>query len=172
LLARVRGFLAPHADVEEAALADPGAQSFAGLEPRLRAADAFVFATGTHWDSWSSPLQRFLEDATQAEASSLWLGKPVAGVVSEHSTGGKGVLSRLQGVLVTLGCWVPPLSGLVLARSGQLARRHAADEAEDFWCMDDLPVVVENLLLAARLPRVAWQTWPVDRSDFARIWVE
>ncbi|TAG32374.1 MAG: hypothetical protein EAZ36_02495, partial [Verrucomicrobia bacterium] len=106
------------------------------------------------------------------EATALWLGLPVAVVVSEHSTGGKGVLSRLQGVLVTFGCAIPPLSGLVISKSAQLARRHAATEAEDFWCADDLAVVADNLLTAARQPRAAWRAWPVDRAEFANRWVE
>ena len=172
LLARVEARLAPHAILPGAMLAGPGAQTFSGLESLLRRADAFVFATGTHWDTWSSPLQKFLEDATPAEATGLWLGKPAAVLVSEHSTGGKGVLSRLQGVLVTLGCSIPPLSGLVLAKSARLAARAAAEDAEDFWCAEDLDVVADNLLAAARQPRVTWRTWPVDRTDYARPWFE
>jgi chromate reductase len=172
LLRRMAARLAPHAELVGASLAGPGAQDFAALAPALRAADGFVIATGTHWDGWSSPLQKFLEDATPAEATALWMGKPVAVLVSEHSTGGKGVLSRLQGVLVTLGCVVPPLSGLVISKSAQIAGRAAPAEAEDFWCAADLDVVADNLLLAARQPRAAWRTWPVDRADYARTWVE
>ena len=48
LLARVESRLSPHAALLRAALAGPGAQGFAELEPVLRAADAFVLATGTH----------------------------------------------------------------------------------------------------------------------------
>lgn len=186
LLAALARHLAPQADLAQATLAGPGAVDFAALEPRLHAADAFVIATGTHWDSWSSPLQKFLEDATPAEASALWLGKPVAVLVTEHSVGGKGVLSRLQGVLVTLGCTLPPLSGLVLSRAAQLARAGAsgagaaaspkvadtAEAAKDFWSPEDLEVVAHNLLAAARQPRAEWKTWPVDRADFARTWLE
>lgn len=172
LLERIEARLAPQAELVRATLAGAGAQDFAALAPSLRAADGFVIATGTHWDSWSSPLQKFLEDATPAEATELWLGKPVAVVVSEHSTGGKGVLSRLQGVLVTFGCAIPPLSGLVISKSTQLARRHGSAEAEDFWCADDLVVVADNLLTAARQPRAAWRAWSVDRADYAKAWVE
>jgi chromate reductase len=172
LLARMATRLAPHAEIVHASLAGPEAATFASLAPTLRAADGFVFATGTHWDGWSSPLQKFLEDATPSEVTALWLGKPAAVVVSEHSTGGKGVLSRLQGVLVTFGCLIPPLSGLVLAKSAQTAGRAAPAEAEDFWCAEDLDVVADNLLQAARAPRPAWRAWPVDRENFSRRWVE
>ena len=165
--------LTPAAVVERAALSGPAARDFAALEPALRAADAFVFATGTHWDSWSSALQKFLEDATPAEASALWLGKPAAVLVTEHSVGGKAVLSRLQGVLVTLGCSLPPLSGLVVAKSSQLARRHCPDPAEsdDFWSTEDLAVVAHNLLAAIRSPAPAWLAWPVDRAGYRQRWL-
>ena len=158
------------------------------LNPQLRSAltraNGFLIGTGTHWDSWSSVLQKFLEDATPHEGTSLWLGKPAAVIVSEHSTGGKGVLSRLQGILVTLGCTLPPMSGLVLSRAAVLAAQHAPDPAttSDFWCEADLRVVCHNLAEAARcslsssrrsarpaLPR--WRAWPVDRRDFAARWL-
>jgi chromate reductase len=174
LLALLTPRLTAQADLEHAALAGPAAATFASLTPALEAADAFVFVTGTHWDSWSSPLQKFLEDATPAEATALWLGKPAAVLVTEHSTGGKGVLSRLQGVLITLGCTVPPLSGLVLSHTAQLARKNApaGGAADDLWCPDDLDVVAHNLLAAASAPRPAYRAWPVDRTDYAKPWLE
>lgn len=172
LLAKIEAHLAERAEVVRAALVGAEGKGFAALVPELRAADGVVIATGTHWDGWSWALQKFLEDATPSEATSLWLGLPVAVVVSEHSTGGKGVLSRLQGVLVTFGCAIPPLSGLVISKSAQLARKHAPEAAEDFWGADDLEVVADNLLTAARQPLAAWRAWPVDRADFARRWVE
>ncbi|MFO1447470.1 MAG: NAD(P)H-dependent oxidoreductase [Opitutaceae bacterium] len=180
LLARARQLLARSATVDAVTLAGNSA-SFADLRPRLAAAHGFLIGTGTHWDSWSSVLQAFLEDATPAEGTALWLGKPAACVVSEHSTGGKGVLSRLQGVLVSLGCILPPMSGLVLSRAVVLATRHAPDPApaRDFWCTDDLRVVCHNLAESARIgfpgttlraPR--WRAWPVDRTDFAARWLD
>jgi len=202
LLARARRLLARRATVESITLASAsGSQLFALSSPptfpvsqlspfnfqpssplvaALQRADGFLFGTGTHWDSWSSVLQKFLEDATATEATALWLGKPAAVVVSEHSTGGKGVLSRLQGVLVTLGCSIPPMSGLVISRAALLATQHAPDPAttRDFWCEDDLRVVCHNLAEAARVPLPSakpplprWRTWPVDRRDFAARWL-
>lgn len=171
LLAALETSLTPHAELRRAQLVGAKGETFAELQPALRAADAFVVATGTHWDSWSSPLQKFLEDATPAEATALWLGKPAAVLVTEHSTGGKGVLSRLQGVLVTFGCAIPPLSGLVLSQAAQRAR--AADaNSEDYWSPEDLAVVSHNLLAAARQPRADWRAWPVDRADYTKTWLK
>jgi len=201
LLARAHRLLARHATVEAVTLASlPTSDSplpalgspphrspvpqLSTFNPQLRTAlaraNGFLIGTGTHWDSWSSVLQKFLEDATASEATKLWLGKPAAIVVSEHSTGGKGVLSRLQGVLVTLGCSLPPMSGLVLSRAALLATQHAPDPAttRDFWCEDDLRVVCHNLaeatrvtLPAAKPPQPRWRKWPVDRRDFAARWI-
>lgn len=151
-------------------LSGEGSVDFAHLRPALQNAQAFVFATGTHWDSWSSALQKFLEDATEAEGTALWLGKPAAVIVTEHSVGGKGVLSRLQGVLVTLGCQIPPMSGLTLAKTALLAARHAPGQAEDFWSLADLEVVAHNLLAAAGGTR-DWKSWPVDRASFRDRWL-
>ena len=170
LLARAHRLLARRAHVTAITLAGEDAPDFTTLRPQLTQADAFLIGTGTHWDSWSSVLQQFLEDATPAEGSSLWLGKPAACVVTEHSVGGKGVLSRLQGVLITLGCTLPPMSGLVLSRAAVLAARHEAEAARDFWCVDDLRVVCHNLAEAAAGSR-RWKTWPVDREGFGDRWL-
>ena len=168
LLAEAQALLSPHADVQLATLATHS--DFNLLEPSLLAADGFVLATGTHWDSWSSILQKFLEDATPAEGTALWLGKPAAILITEHSTGGKAVLSRLQGVLVTLGCSIPPMSGLVLSRAAVTAAQHDPNASADFWCRDDLAIVCHNLL-AAGSGRNDWRTWPVDRNDFNARWL-
>jgi chromate reductase len=175
LLAQARRLLTRRATITGVTLANttPGntASDFAALRPHLAAADAFLIGTGTHWDSWSSVLQKFLEDATPAEGTALWLGKPAAVVVTEHSVGGKGVLSRLQGVLVTLGCTLPPMSGLVLSRAAVIAAQHDSAAARDFWCADDLRVVCHNLAEAAAGTH-RWKTWPVDREGFADRWLE
>jgi NAD(P)H-dependent FMN reductase len=196
LLARARRHLSRRANVESltlAALPTSDRTSASDSQPTalgsellsaLKHADGFLISTGTHWDSWSSVLQTFLEAATPHEGTALWLGKPAAVVVSEHSVGGKGVLSRLQGVLVTLGCTLPPMSGLVLSRAALLAAQHAPDPAttSDFWCEADLRVVCHNLTEAARcsLPSARgsahpalplWRTWPVDRRNFSARWL-
>lgn len=170
LLARARRLIARRARLTAVTLAGNEAPDFAALRPQIAEADGLLIGTGTHWDSWSSVLQKFLEDATPAEGTALWLGKPVAVIVSEHSTGGKGVLSRLQGVLVTLGCTLPPMSGLVLSRAALIATRHDAEACRDFWCIEDLRIVCHNLIEAAAGTR-HWKTWPVDRETFSDRWV-
>jgi NAD(P)H-dependent FMN reductase len=168
LLAEAQSLLAPHADVQLATLTTH--PDLAQLQPAFEAADGFVLATGTHWDSWSSVLQKFLEDATPVEGTALLLGKPAAVLVTEHSTGGKGILSRLQGVLVTLGCSIPPMSGLVLSRAAVIAAQHDPEASADFWCRDDLAVVCHNLLAAATGTRT-WRAWSVDRTDAKARWL-
>jgi NAD(P)H-dependent FMN reductase len=142
------------------------------LEPLLARANGFVFATGTYWDSWGSPLQRFLEQTTHLEASDIWLGKPAAVVVTMHSVGGKGVLSRLQGVLSTLGLLIPPMTGCVysLACHLVLSEALARDAEADFWQPDDFGVIAHNLLEATIGGR-NWKTWAVDRGRPERRWM-
>lgn len=137
----------------------------------IQKADAFVFLTGTYWDSWGSPLQKFLEAFTEHETSELWLGKPAAVIVTMHSVGGKAVLSRLQGVLTTWGCLIPPLGGMVYSALAQTALRADFDGEADCWRPEDLAVVAHNLLAAASL-RASWQRWPVDGEDAKRRWLE
>jgi len=142
------------------------------LRERMLMAGAFVFATGTYWDSWGSPMQRFLEQSTELEASDVWLGKPAAVVVTMHSVGGKGVLSRLQGVLTTLGCSIPPMTGFVYSLAAHLAMREAPNSAHlgDFWQLADLETVAHNLLEAAS-HRANYDTWVVDRRNPHRLWI-
>jgi multimeric flavodoxin WrbA len=142
------------------------------LQPTLARAAGFVFATGTYWDSWGSPLQRFLEQSTPLEAGAVWLGKPAAVVVTMHSVGGKGVLSRLQGVLSTLGLMIPPMTGFAYSLACHLAmsEAYASPALADFWQLDDLPVLAHNLTEAAA-GGTDWQSWIVDRRPPERRWI-
>lgn len=149
------------------------------IEPRsiekyktiLHDSSGFVFGTGTYWDSWSSPLQKFFEDTTDFEASAIWIGKPAAVIVSMHSVGGKGVLSRLQGVLSSLGLLIPPMSGLVYSAANQLALEQESPVCEDLWCPDDLEVVAHNLLEALKHTS-HWRAWPVRREGVNSNWLK
>lgn len=143
---------------------------FAAHERILASASGLVFVTGTYWDGWSSHLQRFLEEATPTEATELWLGKPAAVWVTGHSVGGKGVLSRLQGVLSSFGCTIPPMSGLVITRANELARAHDREAARDLFGPDDLEVSVHNLLESVRGTR-RYRAWEVDRGDASQPWL-
>lgn len=165
-------YLRPHCEVEMIQLATD-TRTAADLTPTLDSADGFVFATGTYWDSWGSPLQRFFEQATPLEATGVWLGKPAAVLVTMHSVGGKGILSRLQGVLSTLGLLLPPMSGLVysLACHVALAEGSARPDVADFWHLRDCEVIAHNLLEAA-MGGHNWQAWKVDRTEPERLWMK
>ncbi|MBP9682183.1 MAG: NAD(P)H-dependent oxidoreductase [Bacteriovorax sp.] len=142
------------------------------IASKLSWADGFIFTSGTYWDSWGSPLQKFLEETTQFEASDLFLFKPAAVMITMHSVGGKEVLSRLQGVLNTIGLLIPPMSGLVYALSTHLAMK-SPDQSfnDDFWGLEDVEVVIHNLLTAIK-KKHDFKAWPVDRKDPKRKWLE
>lgn len=138
---------------------------------KIKEADGLLFVTGTYWDSWGSPLQRFFEDATELEARDEIIGKPAAVCVLMHSVGGKSVLSRLQGVLSSMGFLIPPMSGMVLSLSSQQAQcSTATNQNEDFWSPEDLDVILDNLSVATAC-EVRWKAWPVDRKNFRKKWL-
>lgn len=145
--------------------------SLANIKRALEKADAFVFTSGTYWDSWGSPMQYFLEAATLFEASDLFMGKPAAVVITMHSVGGKGILSRLQGVLNTLGMMIPPMSGMVYSLAGKLAQDNETSFADDFWSLEDLETITHNLTQALT-PAPSFKAWPVDHKDPKRIWIK
>lgn len=92
-------------------------------------------------------------------------------IVTKHSVGGKGVLSRLQGVLNTFGCTIPPMPGLVYSLANQGALSAAAPGSEDLWCLEDVAIVCHNLLAALGV-HAGYRAWPVDRERFGARWVE
>lgn len=148
----------------------------------LRKADAFVFATGTYWDSWGSPMQKFFEEATSLEGDECWLGKPAALITTMHSVGGKEVLNRLHGVINSFGLFVPPMCAFTYSFANHLAIQAPTagfdettrDFADDLWRLEDLATVASNLLTALELSkskRVQWKAWTVDREDANRLWL-
>lgn len=168
LLERARAHLAPH--VEPVSLQLAANPDYATFRRELARAHALIVGTGTHWDSWSHLLQRLLEEATVDEGTSLWLGKPVAVFVTEHSVGGKAVLSRLQGVLNTFGCAIPPMSGMVYSLANQAALSSGAPGTDDLWCIEDVGIVCHNLLAALGV-HSEYRAWPVDRERFGARWL-
>ncbi|HEY8272478.1 MAG TPA: NAD(P)H-dependent oxidoreductase [Pseudobdellovibrionaceae bacterium] len=142
-----------------------------GLEKKIKKSDAILCLTGTYWDSWGSPLQKFLEEATDLEARPEILGKPAGVCVLMHSVGGKSVLSRLQGVFSSMGFLIPPMSGMAYSLSGQLALKSKSMNAKDFWCLEDIEVIVQNLVIAVE-KKILWKTWPIDRKNFRKTWVK
>jgi len=168
MLAQAAAYLAPHVSLAMITLAEGG--GYQAVRAELAQADALLIGTGTSWDSWSHWLQELLQEATADEGSTLWLGKPAAVVVTMHAVGGKGVLSRLQGVLNPFGCTIPPMSGLVYSLVNQTVIETSPSAASDLWCLDDVPVLCENLLTALGL-RAQYRAWPTDRENFGARWI-
>jgi NAD(P)H-dependent FMN reductase len=138
-------------------------------------ADGYLFSSGVYWDSWGSPMQKFFELVTPLEGDPCWFGKPAACLVTMHSVGGKEVLSRMQGVLNTFGLYTPPMSALAYSLANQVALRvgeDAGSHVDDLWSLGDLEIVAKNLATAASAPRLKWKSWPVDRANPQRIWLE
>lgn len=152
--------LPPHSELEQITLT-----TFAGtvreLAESLLRADALLLATGVYWGSWGSPLQRFLEVITSYELSPCFLGKPAGVLVNMDSVGGSDVAQRLQGTLNLLGCVLPPLSSVVLSRTGLALAGQPG--FEDVFQLNDLTVALANLALCAEQPRPSWRTWSIER---------
>ncbi|MFS4459194.1 flavodoxin family protein [Bdellovibrio sp. HCB2-146] len=140
------------------------------FKKEIAKADGFVFVTGTYWDSWGSPLQKLLEDMTDLEGTEAIMGKPAAVFVLMHSVGGKGVLSRLQGVLSTFGCLIPPMSGMVYSLVSDIALSKKNSHAADFWQKEDAELILLNLIKASEI-KIDWADWPVDKKDPRRLWL-
>lgn len=141
------------------------------LKTKLAWANGFIFTSGTYWDSWGSPMQKFLETSTEFEASDLLLGKPASVLITMHSVGGKGVLSRLQGVLNTMGFLIPPMSGMVYSLSSHMAMQMGENDFnKDFWSLEDIEIIIHNLITAVN-QKTAYKSWPVDHKDPKRRWL-
>ncbi len=140
------------------------------LETKLEEADGFIFTSGTYWDSWGSPMQSFLESSTKYEGTKTLLGKPAAVMITMHSVGGKGVLSRLQGVLNTMGIMIPPMTGMVYSLAGKLALETDSSFADDFWGLEDLDTLVHNLITCLNNEH-SYNTWAIDRENPKRVWI-
>ena len=124
------------------------------LKAKIEAADVCIFVSGTYWDSWGSPLQEFLEKATELEGSKAILGKPCAVFILMHSVGGKGVLSRLQGVLSTMGFLIPPMSGMVYSSLGHRLSKGAPKAMdEDIWHLNDVRLILANLKISLEIKK-------------------
>ncbi len=148
-------------------------KDFNRIEKAILEADAFIFVTGTYWDSWGSPLQLFLEQATEWEGQGHFFSKPVAAVVGMHSVGGKSVLSRLLGVLNSFGAWIPPYCGIVFSMAAQEALDSGSKYSADLWQPKDLKVLLENLYQAVLLTSSAkkqMSSWDVDSDNYTDVW--
>lgn len=145
-------------------LAEPLANIFS-VKARIEEADGFLVISGTYWNSWGSPLQRFIEVMSAFENTPVFFGKPVASVISMDSVGGMEVAGRLHSVFSGFGCWSPPCSTVVISRVGQEAVKSTSgkknDPNEDVWRLEDLNVVIKNLIRSTHL-NGKWDHWPND----------
>lgn len=133
------------------------------LNSAIVEADALLLVTGTYWDSCGSPLQKFLEDFSHLDGSPDVVGKPLGVVVLHHEIGGKMVLSRLQGVMSSMGFLIPPMTGVVLAR--------ASFEDNDSYGFVDLDVLLANLEKASEC-KIPWSYWKVETDGYDGIWAD
>lgn len=148
-----------------------GKKDLSSILDKLDKAAGYLFTSGTYWDSWGSPLQNFLELATDLEGSSLFLGKPVSVAITMHSVGGKGILSRLQGVLNTFGMIIPPMSGMVYSLTGHIALQSKSSFVKDFWSIEDSEIIIHNLITTINNEN-SFMAWPVDNKDPKRLWIK
>jgi chromate reductase len=142
------------------------------ITKKLMSSECLLFVTGTYWESWGSPLQKFLEDFTELEATEAFVGKPAGFVVLCHSTGGRSILSRLQANMNLFGCLLPPFCGMELSMVSQ----HILDidpknrHKDDLWQIGDLELILHNLKTAVN-SKQAFEVWPVDKKNFRKVWI-
>lgn len=143
------------------------------ITKKLMNADCLLLVTGTYWESWGSPMQKFFEDFTDLEATKAFVGKPAGFIVLCHSVGGKSVLSRMQANLNLFGCLLPPFCGMELSLVAQsmLNMDRKNIHQKDLWHVDDIETILINMQTAA-LGRADYQAWPVDKKNFRKIWLD
>jgi hypothetical protein len=139
--------------------------SVAELASRVRVADGLLVGSGAYWNSWGSPLQRFLEVMTAYEATDVFLGKPASVIVTMDSTGGSEIAARLAATLVCLGCFTPPFGWMALSRVGVELGQIRPSATRDVWGPADITVLAENLLVASRAPRPPYRPWAIERAE-------
>jgi len=119
----------------------------------IKKADCLIFSTGTYWDSWGSPMQQLFEKMTVLEGSKYLVGKPACAIVTMHSVGGKEVVSRILGNLVSLGCMIPPFAGFAYSYADHVAHKSRTSGKkllDDVWHIQDLESLLGNLVKAAK----------------------
>jgi multimeric flavodoxin WrbA len=151
-------------------------KSNSSLESDLAWANGFIITSGTYYDNWGSPLQKFLENTAIDEPISLRY-KPVGVLITMHSVGGKEVLSRLQGVLNVMGMLIPPMSGLAYSLASHMALNISATQEnydnsfnDDFWSLGDIEIVIHNLMCTVNNTN-NYRSWSVDEGDPKRRWL-
>ena len=145
----------------------------------IKKADALIFATGTYWDSWGSPMQMLFEKMTVLEGSKYLVGKPAAAIVTMHSVGGKEVCSRIIGNLVSLGCMVSPFAGFAYSYADHVAHKTRTSGRrllDDVWHIQDLQSLLNNLVKAANMETKpdyeVWDFLNTTAFDPTTVWLK
>jgi NAD(P)H-dependent FMN reductase len=133
------------------------------LHTRIKDAQGFIVGSGTYWQSWGSPMQRFLEAATEWEGTDVFLGKPICTVITMHSVGGVEVMSRLQSIFNLLGCFAPPHCSMVHSYVNQLAAQIDKEDME-IWDLRFVPTVAHNFKVAL-FGGGSFMSWDADQGD-------
>ena len=169
LLALAEERLSAHAAVSHLELCrDPSLERVLGA---CTEADGFLFGSGTYWESWGSPLQRFLEMTAHTEGREVWRGKPAGAIVTSHAIGASGVLSRLLGVLNAYGLMIPPFCGMTYSWAADVALPHAPKHLRnELGTPDDVGVVCHNVLEAVSCGN-DWKSWPTSEGLSAEKWL-
>lgn len=143
----------------------------------IRICDGFIFCTGTYWQSWGSPMQHLFEKMTEIEGKKHLLGKPAGAIATMHSVGGQEVVSRIQGVLVSLGCVIPPFCGFAYSYADHVAHRtryHGKKLMDDVWHLEDTYALVFNIIEYMK-HSYKWKVWDfldTDAFDPTSIWLK
>lgn len=143
----------------------------------LRTSNAILVCSGTYWQSWGSPLQLLFEKMTEVEGKKHVLGKPAGAIVTMHSVGGQEVASRIQGVLCSLGCVLPPFSGFAYSYADHVAHRsryHGKKLMDDVWHIEDTYALVYNVIECMK-GTCKWKVWDfldTDAYDPTTIWLK
>jgi multimeric flavodoxin WrbA len=169
LLAIAEDRLSPHANVAHLELCrEP---SLERILAACQASDGFLFGTGTYWESWGSPLQRFFEMTAHTEGGEVWRGKPAGAVVTAHAAGASSVLSRLLAVLNAYGMLIPPFGGMAYTWAADVARSIASDHlAREIGSPEDVAVVCHNLL-SAMAGTQDWACLPTSEGRAGDKWL-
>ena len=138
---------------------------------KIKKSDGIVLGTGTHWSSWSSVFQGFLEYMTKYPDCDEWgLGKPCAVIVTMHSVGGDGVMSKTVNMMNMVGAYVPPFCAMTYSLVNQIALKHMKSNLYDeLWSLDDLDTVCNNLSEAVKGTN-KWKSWNFTKNKPNKIY--
>ena len=153
--------------------------SWNSVKRSIKKADALIFSTGTYWDSWGSPMQQLFEKMTVLEGSKYLVGKPASAIVTMHSVGGKEIVSRILGNLISLGCMIPPFAGFAYSYADHVAhktRTSGRKLLDDVWHIQDLQSLLNNLIKAACIEtKPDYEVWDfLDTTAFdpTTVWLK